>query len=156
MDRVLEKIRQHPDIQFIFLTKGGFDAYAGRSFPDNVVCGITVDNVSKFPRKTPGRKFPAKNWLLNIEPMLESFSGAYVIDQIAGEFEWIILGALTLKGEVVQSAMPELDWYSGIIELAQREIIPVFVKPSLESVTPKELYLQQFIVLQDEADWLFI
>ena len=39
MRMVIKRIGENPDIQFIFLTKGGYDSYAGYDWPKNVEIG---------------------------------------------------------------------------------------------------------------------
>jgi len=138
MERVIERIKQHPDIQFIFLTKGGYKAYAGYEFPDNAVCGITITKPSEFPIKTAGRFFPAKHWLLNIEPILEPFNTGYVADN-ANDFDWIIIGAET--GNRKNKPIPEKWWFEWMLKIP----IPLFIKPSLDAITPKELIRREYL-----------
>jgi len=139
MERVIERIKQHPDIQFIFLTKGGYKAYAGYEFPDNVVCGITITRPRDFPIVTVGRFFPAKHWLVNFEPLLEPINIGYVWDYTQ-EFDWIIIGAET--GNRKDKPLPELYWYEYLLKQTK---IPVFLKPSLDATTPKELIRREYL-----------
>lgn len=139
MERVIAKIRQQPQIQFIFLTKDGWDPYRGYEFPDNVVCGLTVTKASEFPRKTIGRRWAASNWLLNIEPIHDSFDNAYSQWSIE-EFDWIIIGAET--GNRKDRIIPELSWFESILK--QKEI-PVFIKPSLDKYIPPGLIRREYL-----------
>ncbi len=138
MKMVIERIKQHPNIQFIFLTKGGYKAYAGYEFPDNVVCGITVTKPSEFPIRTHDMFFPAKHWLLNIEPMLEPFNTCYVTNN-AAYFDWIIVGAET--GNRKNKPIPKIWWFEWMLKMP----IPLFIKPSLDAITPKELIRREYL-----------
>jgi protein gp37 len=145
MERVIDRIKELPNIQFIFLTKGGYKAYAGYEFPDNVVCGITVTKPSEFPIKTPGRFFPARYWLLNIEPMLEPFNSGYVADN-ANDFDWIIIGAET--GNRKDKPIPELWWFEWFLKVPYFKL---FIKPSLDRFIPANRIRREFIEL-DQTD----
>jgi protein gp37 len=142
MEMVIGRIRQHPEIQFIFLTKGGYEAYMqfDYPFPENVVLGITATSEQDLPRKIIGRFSPASKWLINIEPILHPICSGYAWD-IISEFKWIILGAETgsRKGKVI----PDLYWYKHILTQQQ---LPVFMQPSLDQYTPPELIRREFIV----------
>ena len=136
---VIERIKQHPNIQFIFLTKGGYEAYAGYEFPNNAVCGITITKPSEFPIKTAGRFFPAKHWLLNIEPILEPFNTGYVADN-ANDFDWIIIGAET--GNRKNKPIPEKWWFEWMLKIP----IPLFIKPSLDHLLDVSQIRHQFLM----------
>lgn len=140
MNKVQGKICDHPNTDFIFLTKGGYDAYAGYDYPNNVVCGITVCRGKDMPPQKVGRFWPAKRWLLNIEPILTGFENGYAI-QAAMEFDWIIIGALT---NFPSSIQPKWEWYADVVKEAISRKIPVFIKPSLRDITPPQYYLQQY------------
>ena len=139
MLKVIERIERLPEIQFIFLTKGGYAAYAGYNFPDNCVCGITVTNPSLFPLKMPGRMFPAKYWLLNIEPIHEPFNSGYVADY-ANEFDWIIIGAET--GNRAGKPVPELWWVEWFLTVPYFKL---FIKPSLDHLIPEGKNRKEFV-----------
>ena len=142
MEFVLERIRQHPEIQFIFLTKGGFRVYRelyDSIYPENVILGITVTRPEDLPQQEIGRFWPASKWLINIEPMLSTFTRAYAWDMIK-EYDWIIIGAET--GNRKEKVIPQLEWY---MYLLNQTIIPVFMKPSLDKYTPKELIRREYI-----------
>ena len=138
--KVIERIRMHPSIQFIFLTKGGYDAYAGYNFPDNVVCGITATKREDLPSKTAGRFSPAKHWLINLEPILGSFYGAFCED-IINEFNWIILGAET--GNRREKIVPSIEWFEWMLNQTD---IPVFVKSSLEVFITKSTLIKKELI----------
>ena len=140
MDRVISRIRTMPQIQFIFLTKGGYNAYAGYEFPDNVVCGITITKPSSFPIKTIGRFFPDKYWLLNIEPILEPFNSGYVADN-AKDFDWIIVGAET--GNCKDKVIPERYWFEWLLKYKT----PLFIKPSLDHLLNETEIRREYLPL---------
>ncbi|MFA7025867.1 MAG: DUF5131 family protein [Candidatus Cloacimonadaceae bacterium] len=142
MEFVLERIRQHPEIQFIFLTKGGFRVYRelyDSIYPENVILGITVTRPEDLPQQEIGCFWPGSKWLINIEPMLSTFTLAYAWDMIK-EYDWIIIGAET--GNRKEKVIPHLEWY---MYLLNQTIIPVFMKPSLDKYTPKELIRREYI-----------
>ena len=138
-ERVIGRIKQHPDIQFIFLTKEGCVAYDGNRFPENVVLGLTVLRGSYRHGNNLDRFWPAVKWLINIEPIMLSFNTAYAWDMIK-EFDWIIIGAET--GNRKHKVVPKLDWYECLLTQNQ---VPVFLKPSLDSITPQHLIRREFI-----------
>ncbi len=139
MDRVLLKITEHPRIDFIFLTKGNVDeVYNERKFPPNCILGVTEDN----PNLIVNSKITGNISLLNVEPILKPLTDGISISSI-WLYDWIIIGALT--GREADKYKPKYSWYEPIIEKAIEHDIPYFIKPSLESITPAEYYLQQYV-----------
>lgn len=144
MTRVISCIKTMPDIQFIFLTKGGYQAYARYQFPDNVVCGVTVTKFNDFFAKVPGWFLPARHWLLNIEPIHESFDNWFSINY-AKDFDWIIIGAET--GNRKDKPIPELSWYEGFLIYLHDK--PIFLKPSLDSITPHSMMRREYLTYKE-------
>lgn len=140
MDRVINRIKTMPQIQFIFLTKGGYSAYAGYEFPDNVVCGITITKPIDFPIVTRRGLFPAKHWLLNIEPILASFDIEYAMDY-AQFFDWIIVGAET--GNRKDKVIPERYWFKWLLKYKT----PLFIKPSLDHLLNETEIRREYLPL---------
>lgn len=143
MLKTIEIIKYNPDIQFIFLTKGGTDAYERFeiAFPPNAVLGITAHDKASLDKIDFGIMcLHDNNWLLNIEPMLEPFDDDQSIN-MAACFDWIIIGAET--GNRQGKQMPALDWFDGIVQEAKSRNVPVFLKPTLDWAY--QYQLKQFI-----------
>jgi len=139
---VAKRILEHPEIDFIFLTKGDLDVYLSvfHFLPSNVILGLTVTNREQlFGRKLMMRNFPFR-LLLNIEPILGDF-GSNVSD-ILSCFDWVIIGAET--GSDREKVVPRFSWFRELINDCQALSIPLFVKPSLDALVPEELRFRQY------------
>lgn len=137
MSRVIDRIAQHPEIDFIFLTKD-VNAYERYSFPPNVILGYTFTN----PNAIMG-VIRQERTLLNIEPItrrMEQVDRGY-LHTLVGCYDWVIVGALT---NYKTSIVPYWSWYQPIVSMALDMRIPVFIKPSLEVETPPPFYVQQY------------
>ena len=146
--RVLGMIKLHPDIDFIFLTKGGTSAYPDWViFPANCILGITVTSPKDLPCDIALVKMSDRGnrMLLNFEPILEPFPA--LLTSCLMFFDWLIIGAETgnSKGKVV----PDYSWYGNMIAAAKVMEIPVFLKPSLKDMTPEHVYRQEFMGRRD-------
>jgi len=140
MVKVIERIKIMPNIQFIFLTKGGVDAYGAHCYPKNCVLGFTAERQDDIPTVF-AHGVPL---LLNIEPILEPFTARYPRDiRQFDAFDWIIIGAET--GNRKGKPIPELSWYESLIS------DKTFIKPSLRDITPDALYVQNHISNENSA-----
>jgi len=122
--KVIERIKTMPNIQFIFLTKGGVDAYGAHCYPDNCVLGFTAETPHQIPSVINNGSCKL---LLNIEPMLEPFNSGYVAG-CAKIFDWVIIGAET--GNRKDKPIPELWWFEWM--LSAPHLFKLFTKPSLD------------------------
>lgn len=154
MQKVLEKIREYPDLQFIFLTKNGWLPYHGLSFPKNVIAGITVtcqedyDRImdeecfNEFANSVPSGALPRK-YLLNIEPMFGPVKFRWF------EWDWIIAGAET-GGKKDKRIQVKPEWLLQALACAKLINAPFFMKPSLSYVYDGPLVQQRLIYLREE------
>ncbi len=146
-DRVLERIKTLPEIDFIFLTKGSSDVYNRicdvRPLLSNVILGLTrTSEQSLYADYGPYQvRHIGFRWLLNIEPILTPFVADYDASLIHDLYDWLIIGAET--GNNPHKAIPSFNWYSGLYN-GNGKKLAIFIKPSLKDITPSEYYLQQF------------
>ena len=146
-NKVMQVINDSPDIDFIFLTKGGTSAYPERIFfPNNCILGFTATEPKLLIGDEEMRLFTNRldsgspRTMLNLEPLISSF--AAVNGFALAYYDWLIVGAETgnSKGVVV----PKYSWYEKMLSVARVMEIPAFVKPSLKDITPEHVYRQQF------------
>jgi protein gp37 len=142
MEWVMKRVIYLPQHDFIFLSKSrGVLEQMLMEYPDveNLIIGLTdtglpaVQYLHDYPSPRPRTKL-----LFNIEPILAPFT----LEMIPDSMDWIIIGAET--GNRKDKVIPEWSWYAGIVAYAVSHGIPVFLKPSLQAITPPEYYLQQF------------
>jgi len=140
--RVLHRIRQLPDLTFIFLTKGHpASVYGNRNYPVNVILGVTVTGeypVDIVPFVMMDTLKKQVRWLLNIEPL----HGEILLS--ARDFDWIIIGAET--GNSQYKISPQFGWVHGIINEAVRLGKSVFFKDTMKDLVAAAGYpfLRQF------------
>lgn len=144
-EMVIDRIGEYPHIDFIFLTKGGWEAYhnTGIDFPFNVILGLTVTGGNEILTMTHPtyREYDVK-WLLNIEPLLSPIPDmAYV--QLLHAYDWIIIGAETRTSSKRDVVVPHIKWTEDIIQYSLDVRKPLFIKPSMEKYVYKEQYVQQ-------------
>lgn len=138
-DRVLNRISELPQYQFIFLTKGGFAEYEFISFPEWCILGVTEDDPNGIHNASADNMA-----LLNVEPIQKPLTDPIAIGSI-WLYDWIIIGAET--GNRAGKPIPAFSWYGPIIDRAIENGIPYFIKPSLKDITPPDLYRQDFPLL---------
>lgn len=130
-------IEAHPDIDFIFLTKGTPSVYRWLLQFDlpNVILGLTRCSALEIINKILPQRGTMTRWLLNIEPIQEPGLGSGDAIRLACTyFDWIILGAET--GNRKEKIIPDWFWFNMLVTL-RRQIRPaIFVKPSLHHLFP--------------------
>ena len=156
-EMVIDRIGEHPEIDFIFLTKGGWEAYhdTGIDFPYNCILGITVTGGDLGSIVHPTYREMGCKWLLNIEPILTPIPMLPFAKLLHG-YDWLIIGAETggVKGR--KPVMAVYNMMQDIINYAIEARKPLFINPSLEDVVPAEQYVQQYPHLaRPEIEWLF-
>lgn len=127
---VLEKIREHPQHTFIFLTKNTmvyrrWTASFGK-LPDNCWFGITAED--QAAARCAILKFYTNhsNMFLNIEPILSEINLLDVPGSQWGskKISWVIVGGQTGPG----SEPADLDWVRKIRDDCKKNEIPFFFK----------------------------
>lgn len=131
MERVLDKIGQTRQHQFLFLTKKP-ETYFFLSFPGNCWLGSTTTDGDMERVVHVGHRIN----FLSIEPIHSA-----VKPKILEDFQWIIIGAETgnRKGKVI----PERRWIADIVGYCKSNNIPVFLKEALQEIWGEEL-IQEF------------
>lgn len=125
MHKVLYKIMEYPQHEFIFLTKYP-DIYSSYIFSKNCWLGNTFTNYKNYKFPSLDLNFLGKVFL-NIEPLL------FPVDigklDKAHLYDWMILGAETgnRKGKVV----PSIHWIEDIELYCYKHKIPLFMKDNL-------------------------
>lgn len=127
MERTLEKIRQHPEHTFYFLTKNPKIYSQWDLAPDNCWFGITMTGEQpSWAMRSPS----TRKWFLSIEPLLHPVL-------FAGDFRWVIIGAQTGPGS--QAHQPKREWVKAIVGQCRELSIPVFMKGNLQKVWGEKL-----------------
>ncbi len=132
MKKVLKRIEDYPQHQFIFLSKNIL-IYNRYKFPKHCYKGITIEN----------------SWLgfnenidfISIEPIQEDILIDYANETILKNYKWIILGAETgnRKGKII----PKKEWIDKIANFCKEKQIPLFMKNSLFPIMNGQL-IQEF------------
>lgn len=156
-EMVLERIGEYPHIDFIFLTKGGWEVYhdIGIDFPYNVILGLTVTGGDEILTMVHPkyREYDVK-WLLNIEPLLTPIPDM-MHSHVLYAYDWMIIGAETPASGKRKVVRPKDHWADKIIRYAISARKPLFVKASMEKYVDPENYVQQYPHLAGpETEWL--
>uniref|UniRef100_A0A6M3LJK4 Radical SAM superfamily protein n=1 Tax=viral metagenome TaxID=1070528 RepID=A0A6M3LJK4_9ZZZZ len=130
-----ERVRAHPELTFIFLTKQPQNLYRYAPYPKNAWIGISYEGAgaAKENEKLFGftgihayfRDLGAYTKFMSIEPLLRPCTP--ILNGI-DIFDWIIIGAQTPRSE---RTFPKWAWVKEIIEAADKANIPVFLKDNL-------------------------
>lgn len=141
IDKVFQCCMEHPQHNYLFLTKNT-ERYADLDMlPDgeNMFYGTSItreDEMHKF-NFLPARR----NTFVSIEPILED-----VLPErhnlLFRQVDWVIIGAETgrRKGKVV----PDPEWIQKIVEVAEQEKTPVFMKDSLIEIVGEDAMKREF------------
>ena len=154
-DIVIEAVQKYPEIDFIFLTKGGRNVYRRflekmRGYPrlepiaTNIILGFTrCTNADLRLKDVPIITDHIYRWLINIEPIMEPIKGMESVARALTHFDWLILGAET--GRRPHKPVPTWFWFNQFLRICWPFDGPsVFIKPSLQSVTPPDYYRQDY------------
>lgn len=131
IDSVLAVVKEHPEWNFIFLTKNP-ERLVGTDFSDNCWVGTTVDTQKRVERAEKAFcNVKAKVKFLSCEPMLERLNFTSL-----GMFDWIIVGGQS-KNTQCPAFQPEWEWVEFLLKQARFSDCMVYFKPNL-MVRPKE------------------
>lgn len=138
MLRVLGKIKDNPQHQFLFLTKEP-EIYRKFGFAKNCLLGVTV-NKQKDVERIKSLRFKkyidGNNIFVSFEPLLENL----YLD--LKDVDWIIIGGMTGK----KPFYPPEEWINNIRCYANKHAIPIFLKDNLFPEPRRSLYkpIQEF------------
>lgn len=130
----MQKIKENPQHNYIFLSKDWHDAYANGFEFENCWNGLTVTR-----QKDLGNHIFER--FLSIEPILEPINlyhliGITATDYVYFPFCQVIIGAETgnRKGKVI----PKKEWIDNIVRLCDKYDVKVFMKDSLIPIVGEE------------------
>jgi protein gp37 len=137
MIKVLNKIKEYPQHQFLFLTKNPV-CYFKYEFPKNCWQGVMVTNNNELTTYQDILRFFQNKTFISLEPILEQIDINYFDIE---SFNWVIIGAETgkRKGKII----PKKEWIENIRIFCQKNNIPYFEKNSLRAIVNREL-IQEF------------
>jgi len=179
LPEIFDRCRRHPEHTFIFLTKQAQELPKWSPFPDNCQVGVTVTDrdaahVAFF--YLPLIKVKAK--FLSLEPLLDDVAEYLYFWNLVRAVDGIILGAMTgRKGKLIQlqeehypqlhlekldaigrkwTLLPPLEWVKKIVEVADTNGTPVFLKDNLYKLMMErpaedhDLYWEDLSTLRQE------
>lgn len=126
LDIAFAKIERHPEHTVIMLTKRPENLPKG--FPDNCWIGISIDTRERAYRSYMYfQDINAKVKFVSIEPLLEC-PDYYLLQGIVSHADWVIVGQ---KTPVSKLTSPKIEWIKSIVDEADRNNTPVFLKNNL-------------------------
>ena len=135
--KVLQKIKENPQNQFVILTKRPEKIKFSTNL-DNVWIGVTVTCKADLKRISDLKKnIKCKHYHITFEPLHEDVG---VID--LKNIDWIVIGTETgtRKGKI--SAKPE--WVENIVKQARENKTPIFMKEELAKIIGEKKMIQEF------------
>jgi protein gp37 len=133
VNRVIGKIKAHPEHTFLFLTKNP-DVYDDIEYPNNCWLGLTLTGTETRPdylqESLQRQHINGHKTFVSFEPLLDRFASPSTFYG-----DWIIIGAESgnRKGKVV----PKKEWVEEIIGWAKDyDTVPVFLKDNLLKIYP--------------------
>ena len=158
IQQILTVIGQHPEYNFISLTKNPkrYLEFVGPDFPENIWLGATADTQERFDNaidvfRDLGHADSENVRFLSCEPLLEQIfycndinNDTHLFHHIpngdeyltSGYVDWVIIGGL--KGSENSDRQPKWEWVETLIDFARKSNAKVYFKTNL-TVTPKEL-----------------
>jgi len=133
MRLTFERVKAHPELTFIFLTKQPKALIEFSPFPDNVWVGVSATNTQMLMQGCSDLESVRANVkFLSVEPLLDwsySWTESYLVNALnRAKIGWLIIGAQTPRSE---KTFPKWEWVKEIIESADKADIPVFLKDNL-------------------------
>jgi len=123
IDSVFDITKKCPQHIFQFLTKNPEKLLEFSPYPKNCWMGCSaIDQAMTETSLSYLDKVKAKIRFISFEPLLDS-----VDIEFGGRLEWIIIGACT----GTYARQPKKNWVNSLLSSAERENIPVFIKPNL-------------------------
>lgn len=124
INKTFEKIKQNPEVQYIFLTKRP-EKLNIQSAPDNAWFGVTITTAKEKVRiKQLFERVKAKHYHLTFEPLFEDV-GKLDLEYV----DWIVIGTET--GNRKGKSVSKREWVMNIVSQAKAKNIPVFMKEDL-------------------------
>lgn len=132
--RVLEKVEQHPEFIFIFLTKNP-QRLASFIFPENSWVGATIDRNGVLEKSVDALDATdATVKYISFEPLTEEIDPNY--DHIASVVDWVIIGCDSSNRK--EKYVPNLLHIAELVHGFQSAGLPVFLKPNVSESFPQE------------------
>jgi len=142
--QIYDACNRAPSHKFIFLTKnprkliypqetlffGLPNHFFGWTITSHADISVLTNTSPNIPR----------NWFINFEPLLNRVWN--IPYQAADKCKWFIIGCQTSAGRPVN--VPKREWVEEIIQFAQRNQIPIFIKQNLLKAIPELPRLQEF------------
>lgn len=134
-EKVLAKIREHPQHTFLFLTKQP-DVYYDVEYPANCWLGLTLTGTEESPdylqESLQRQQINGHKTFISFEPILNWFVS---LSTFYGD--WVIIGAET--GRRPGKVTPKIEWVKEIIEFSKGPLhtLPVFLKDNLLKIHPE-------------------
>jgi len=141
--QVYDACNKAPEHTYLFLTKNP-KRYAqllcqGRlPYSDNYWYGVTVTDQKSLNKALDifALSPHGRNTFMSIEPLHEYLKLGMMAD-------WVIVGAETSNGKVVEERAPDRLWIESIVEDCRAAGVPLFMKRNLEEIW-KEPLIQEF------------
>jgi len=135
LEKILEVVSQLPQHTFIFLSKCP-ERYKFFEFPDNCWTGTTItqEDTTKAYRISNAWGSSAPVHFYSFEPLHSRIkSGSWLFTFL----HWVIIGAETgnRKGKII----PKQEWIKELIDAADYDGVPVFLKDNLKPYWHGEL-----------------
>lgn len=131
MKDILFYCSRRPEVTWIFLTKQPQNLIKWSPFPENVWIGASAtDMYSGFLALEYLRLVQVPVKFLSCEPLMGSVSLTASDFKCAG-ISWLIIGQLTPASAKTQ---PRIEWVKEIVDAADKERIPVFLKGNIYSI----------------------
>jgi protein gp37 len=128
---MLERVKAHPELTFIFLTKQPQNLINFSPFPVNCWVGVSVTETPMYIYAMDCLDdICAEVKFISFEPLLDWRIDPVILaeDFTNQQLDWVIIGAQTPYS--VKTA-PKIEWVKEIVESADKANIPVFLKPNL-------------------------
>lgn len=132
INNVFGIVINHPEWNFIFLTKNP-KRYVDYYFPyDNAWIGVTVDIQARVkPAEGAFKNMQAFIKFVSVEPFQERITFNHL-----EYFDWVIIGGRS-KSSGMPAFQPEWEWVEHLLKQAREAGCKVYFKPNL-TVRPKE------------------
>ena len=137
LQAIFDHVEGRPDVTYIFLTKRPDRLASWLPLPANVWVGVSATNDVDFTNRAWKhlKDIRATVKFVSFEPLLDwgmSVDDTRFTLESAG-IDWVVIGRQTPKNT---KTAPEVEWVRGIVEAADKQGVPVFLKDNLASMLP--------------------
>jgi protein gp37 len=135
---IMNRVADHKEHTFIFLTKRPENLNRWSPFPDNCWVGVSATGYWDYVSACNSLSLiKAKVKFISLEPLLSWDKYSQTFFKSCG-INWLIIGQQTPTSK---ATTPKIEWIREIVEVADKAGVQVFLKNNLRELLPDQVPL---------------